>query len=118
MSLLRASVLFADGEAWLPRFRDLGDLTLDLFHYDGRVEDRWLALEPAEFALLWQLAKAPQRCLSLRVLADWAREQPSVELAIQRLGVKLARHQLGSVLLRHDEGCLSYSPPPGGLPPA
>lgn len=118
MSLLKVSTLFVGGETWLPRFRDLGDLTLDLFHHDGRVEDRWLALDPAEFELLWRLANAPRRCLSDRVLADWAREQTSVELAIQRLGVKLARHQLGSVLVRHDEGCLCFAPPSGGLPPA
>jgi DNA-binding response OmpR family regulator len=118
MTMFKVSTLFVGGESWLPRFRVLGDLTLDLFHHDGRVEDRWLALDPAEFELLWRLAKDPQRCLSERVLAGWAREQPSVELAIQRLGAKLARHHLGSVLVRHDEGCLCFSPLSGTAPPA
>lgn len=118
MSMLNASALFVGGETWLPRFRDLGDLTLDLFHHDGRVEDRWLALDPAEFELLWRLAQDPRRCLSERALARWAREQPSAELAIMRLAAKLTRHHLGSVLVRHGEGCLCFAPPPGALPPA
>ncbi len=41
------------------RFREAGDVTLDLVHRDARVVDRWLALDDGEFALLWQLAEAP-----------------------------------------------------------
>ncbi len=107
--------LFAGGEAWLPRFRHLGDLTLDLFHHDGRVEDCWLALDPAEFELLWRLAKEPGRCLPEYALAGWARAQDDVELALRRLCAKLAAHHLGNVLARHGEGCLCFAPP-GDLP--
>lgn len=42
-----------------PRFREAGDLTLDLAHHDARVEDRWLGLNPREFAILWRLADRP-----------------------------------------------------------
>lgn len=110
MKMINASALFADGEAWLPRFRDLGDLTLDLFHHDGRVEDRWLALDPPEFELLWRLAKEPRRCLPERALLGWAREQTNVELALMRLSAKLAAHDLGNVVARHKEGCLCFAP--------
>ncbi|WP_086608600.1 response regulator transcription factor [Erythrobacter donghaensis] len=41
------------------RFREAGDVTLDLVHRDARVVDCWLALSEGEFALLWQLAEAP-----------------------------------------------------------
>ena len=41
------------------RFREAGDVTLDLAHRDARVVDCWLALGEGEFALLWQLAEAP-----------------------------------------------------------
>jgi DNA-binding response OmpR family regulator len=117
VTTLRVSALFAAGEAWLPRFRDLGDLTLDLFHHDGRVEDRWLALDPAEFELLWRLAKEPGRCLPEPALVGWAREQANVELALIRLSAKLAAHRLGGLLARHGEGCLCFAPP-GSLPAA
>ena len=117
MTTLKTSALFAGGEAWLPRFRDLGDLTLDLFHHDGRVEDRWLALDPAEFELLWRLAKAPGRCLPDQALVGWVRDQRNAELALMRLSAKLAAHHLGHVLARHNEGCLCFAPC-DGLPAA
>ena len=40
--------------------RDRG-LTLDLLHRDARAGERWLALHPREFALLWRLAEQPRR---------------------------------------------------------
>lgn len=47
-----------------PRFRAVGDLTLDLFNHDGRVDAEWLGLSLAEFALLWRLAAAPGKRLT------------------------------------------------------
>jgi DNA-binding response OmpR family regulator len=47
-----------DGSA-VRRFREAGDLTLDLNHRDGRVDDRWLGLSSCEFGLLWRLAEQP-----------------------------------------------------------
>ncbi len=50
---------FPRSDVTIPRFREAGDVTLDLAHRDARVEDRWLALHPREFALLWRLAERP-----------------------------------------------------------
>ena len=62
---------FPGSDTLIPRFREAGDLTLDLFHRDGRVEDRWLGLHPREFELLWRLAEQPgQRTTREQLLAD------------------------------------------------
>lgn len=113
MTTLGVAALFGDGETWLPRFRDLGDLTLDLFHHDGRVEDRWLALDPAEFELLWRLAKRPGRCVPEHVLAAWASGQRNAEHALGHLAAKLVAHRLGNLLAQHREGCLCFVPSGG-----
>lgn len=113
MAVMDGASLFAAGETFVPRFRQLGDLTLDLFHHDGRVEDCWLGLDPPEFALLWRLAAAPQRRLPDDVLMAWAREQASAELAARRLHAKLAAHRLGPMLTRHLGGLSGFPPPIG-----
>lgn len=59
MNAVLPSDQFADIDLNGPRFREAGDVTLDLFHRDGRVEDCWLGLQPREFALLWRLAERP-----------------------------------------------------------
>lgn len=59
-----ASDEFSDRFLVCPRFREAGDVTLDRFHHDGRVDDRWLNLQPGEFALLWRLAARPAERLS------------------------------------------------------
>ncbi len=59
MTRIAAHPRFPDASATLPRFQRAGHLTLDLFHRDGRVDDRWLGLNPLEFALLWRLAEQP-----------------------------------------------------------
>jgi two-component system OmpR family response regulator len=107
------SALFAAGETFLPRFRQISDLTLDLLHHDGRVEDRWLGFEPHEFELLWRLAREPHRRLSEEALMAWTREQTSAELAARRLQAKLAAHGLGHVLARHARGFSGFGPPAG-----
>jgi DNA-binding response OmpR family regulator len=48
---------FQGSDEMIPRLREAGDVTLDLFHRDGRVEDCWLGLHPREFALVWRLAE-------------------------------------------------------------
>lgn len=50
---------FRSGELSASRFREAGDVTLDLAHRDGRVEDKWLGLQPGEFVWLWRLAEEP-----------------------------------------------------------
>lgn len=80
----------------LPRHRRLGPVTLDLLHRDARAGDRWLALHPREFALLWRLADAPgERVGREALLADVWRlrhvpETNSLEVHVSRLRAKLA----------------------------
>lgn len=39
----------------LPRWRDVGPLTLDLLHRGAHNGNRWLGLHPREFSVLWRL---------------------------------------------------------------
>jgi DNA-binding response OmpR family regulator len=50
---------FQRSDEMIPRLREAADMTLDLFHRDGRAEDCWLGLHPREFALIWRLAEHP-----------------------------------------------------------
>jgi hypothetical protein len=50
------SRFFPENGSRVACFREAGDLTLDLLHRDGRVDDKWLGLEPPEFECLWALA--------------------------------------------------------------
>ncbi|MCZ8370163.1 MAG: winged helix-turn-helix domain-containing protein [Porphyrobacter sp.] len=62
---------FSDPSHEGARFRQAGEMTLDLFHRDGRVDDIWLGLGADEFALLWRLAAQPgERLTGQQLLAD------------------------------------------------
>lgn len=80
----------------LPRRRQVGPLTLDLFHRDARHGVRWLSLHPREFGVLWRLADDPgQRVTRRELLRDVWRihhepETNSVEVHVSRLRSKLA----------------------------
>jgi len=80
----------------LPRRREIRGLTLDLLHRDARAGERWLALHPREFALLWRLAEQPGEPVSRATLLRdvWRLEfEPgtnSVEVHVSRLRAKLA----------------------------
>lgn len=80
----------------LPRRRRVGPLCLDLFHRDARVGERWLALHPREFALLWHLAARPGERVSRPDLLSevWRlRHMPetnALEVHVSRLRAKLA----------------------------
>lgn len=80
----------------LPRRRNLGPLTLDLFHRDARRGRRWLGLHPREFGLLWRLADAPGRRVTRRQLftdvwrLNHEPETNSIEVHVSRLRAKLA----------------------------
>lgn len=86
----------ADMFGMLPRWRDLGELTLDLFHRDARIGGHWLGLHPREFGLLWRLSDNPgERVTRKQLLADVWRinhepETNSVEVHVSRLRSKLA----------------------------
>jgi len=102
--------LFPDGDTLIPRFREAGDVTLDLFHRDGRVEDRWLGLHPREFELLWRLAEQPGERLTRRqLLADVWRitfdpETNSVAVHVARVRAKLEPFGLARMLATHPDG--------------
>lgn len=103
----------------LPRFREAGDVTLDLLHRDGRVEDRWLALHPREFELLWRLAKQPgERLTKRQLLADVWRmnhvpETNSVAVHVARVRAKLEVFGLSHMLATHPDGGYYLNAPPG-----
>lgn len=94
----------------IPRFREAGELTLDLFHRDGRVADNWLGLHPREFELLWRLAEEPGQPISrMRLLADVWRlnfdpETNSVAVHVARVRAKLAPFGLTDILVTHPGG--------------
>ncbi|MBD2840807.1 winged helix-turn-helix transcriptional regulator [Erythrobacter sp. KMU-140] len=93
----------------MPRFREAGDITLDLFHRDGRIADRWLALYPREFELLWRLAEQPGEPMSRReLLADVWRinfdpETNSVAVHVARVRAKLGLFGLAGMLATDPE---------------
>ena len=80
----------------LPRWRDLGPLTLDLFHRDARKGSTWLHLHPREFGVLWRLADTPGVRVTRRQLLEdvWRLahdpQTNSVEVHVSRLRAKLA----------------------------
>lgn len=113
------SGLFPDSDSLIPRFREAGDVTLDLFHRDGRVEDCWLGLDPHEFELFWRLAAHPGKRLTHRqlLLDGWSialePQTNSVAIRIVRLQAKLARVGLHRMIASHPEGGYVLHAPPG-----
>ena len=101
----------AAARAQLARLRGAGPLTLDLFHRDARAGERWLALHPREFALLWRLAERPGETVARATLLRevWRLEfEPgtnSIEVHVSRLRAKLALAGLAGLV---------ETVPPGG----
>ncbi|BDI61947.1 winged helix-turn-helix domain-containing protein [Qipengyuania nanhaisediminis] len=110
--------LFPADDTLIPRFREAGELTLDLFHRDGRVDDRWLGFHPREFELLWRLAEQPgQRMTRRELLADVWRihfepETNSVAVHVARVRSKLDPFGLAAMLATHPEGGYYLDAPP------
>lgn len=94
----------------LPRWRNVGPLTLDLFHRDARLGSRWLNFHPREFGVLWRLSDAPGTTVTRRqLLTDVWRlnhepETNSVEVHISRLRSKLAQVGCGELVVTVPEG--------------
>lgn len=103
-----------------PRFREAGDLTLDLIHRDARVDDRWLGLHPREFALLWRLAETPGERLpgpQLRAEAWRIVREPRVDgidAHIARLRKKLVVAGLADLIGTDAGGCYFIDAPASG----
>ncbi|MEL6878679.1 MAG: winged helix-turn-helix domain-containing protein [Pseudomonadota bacterium] len=110
MNSIAAYNLVPDEDTLIPRFREAGDVTLDLFHRDGRVEDRWLGLHPREFELLWRLAEQPGVPMTRRqLLADVWRitiepETNSVAVHVARVRAKLQPFKLATILATDPAG--------------
>ncbi|MEL7198362.1 MAG: winged helix-turn-helix domain-containing protein [Pseudomonadota bacterium] len=109
MTLTPAYNLFPDSDTLIPRFREAGDVTLDLFHRDGRVEDRWLGLHPREFELLWRLSEQPGIAFTKQqLLADVWRiafepKTNSVAVHVARVRAKLEPFGLSNILATHKQ---------------
>ena len=110
MNFTASTQRFPYGEIMIPRFRELGDVTLDLFHRDGRVDDQWLGFHPREFELLWRLADEPGvRVTKTQLLADVWRihfepETNSVAVHVARVRSKLDNFGLAAMVATHPEG--------------
>lgn len=102
--------IFPDNETLIPRFREAGDVVLDLVHRDGRVEAKWIGLHPREFELLWRLAEEPGcRITKKQLLADVWRlefepETNSVAVHVARVRAKLSAFGLQAILATHPDG--------------
>lgn len=100
----------------LPRWRDVGPLTLDLFHRDARLGARWLRLHPREFGLLWRLADTPgQRVSRKQLVTDVWRlnhepETNSIEVHVSRLRTKLAMAGCDALVETAREGGYRLAP--------
>lgn len=113
---------FPANDTLIPRFREAGDITLDLFHRDGRVDDCWLGLHPREFALMWRLAEQPgERMTRRELLAEVWRihfepETNSVAVHVARVRAKLEPFGLSRLIATHpDGGYFLDLPPPSGM---
>lgn len=105
----RTARVVAQAES-MPRYRNAGPVTLDLFHRDARVDKRWLGLHPREFALLWHLAGRPgERITRHELLSDVWRlqhepETNRVEVHVSRLRGKLAVAGLKEIVATDPRG--------------
>lgn len=115
---------FPSSDVAIPRFREAGDLTLDLLHCDGRVDDRWLALGPHEFALLWRLAAQPGRPVSRQQLvSDLWRSRPGtgaerIDELVARVRDRLEPFGLACLIVTDADGSHALAgPPAAGLSP-
>lgn len=109
----------------LPRWRNVGPLTLDLFHRDARRGSSWLNLHPREFGVLWRLSDNPgARVTRKQLLKDVWRlnhepDTNSVEVHISRLRSKIALAGADEIIRTVEGGgyqlaediAMRYSPP-------
>lgn len=118
MNAIPSPEQFPEDDVMIPRFREAGDVTLDLFHRDGRVVDRWLGLHPREFALLWRMAERPgERMTRRQLLAEVWRihfepETNSVAVHVARVRAKLEPFGLARLIGTHPQGGYYLDAPP------
>ncbi|WP_017664635.1 winged helix-turn-helix domain-containing protein [Porphyrobacter sp. AAP82] len=109
---------FPDNDMSGPRFREAGEMVLDQFHRDGRVDAQWLGLHPREFALLWRLAEQPGARMSSQQLRTEAfcimidPEPEGISADIARLKGKLAAAGAGHLICTDGDGRFFLEVPP------
>lgn len=107
---------FPEGETLIPRFREAGEMVLDQFHRDARVDAQWLDLGAREFALLWRLAEQPGERLSDQQLRTEAfcitLEPEGVTADIARMRGKLAGAGVGHLICTDGDGRYFLEVPP------
>jgi hypothetical protein len=107
----------------LPRFRDVGQLRLDLFRRDGIVQGKPLGLHPREFALIWRLTDTPGVPVRKSVLLTdvwrlaFVPDTNSLAVHIYRLRTKLALAGLDGLVQTSASGGYMLVPP-GKLAPS
>ena len=105
-----ANRFFPDSGTLIPRFRQAGEITLDLFHRDGRVDDHWFALHPREFELLWRLSEEEGRRVTKQQLLmdvwriNYEPDTNSVAVHVARIRSKLEPLGLAGILATHPDG--------------
>lgn len=110
MNAIPSADQFANSDVQVPRFREAGDVTLDLYLCDARIEDRWLGLHPREFALFWWLAEHPGKRMTSQQLQagvwsiDVAPETGSVAMLMARVRAKLDCFGLSRLIATHRDG--------------
>lgn len=118
MNSIAVNNVFPHDDTLIPRFREAGDVTLDLFHRDGRVDDRWVGFHPREFELLWRLAQQPGERLTRKQLLldvwriDFEPQTNSVAVHVARVRSKLDQFGLSSILVTHPDGGYFLDVPP------
>lgn len=101
---------FPDNDMTGPRFREAGDMVLDQFHRDARVDAQWLGLAAREFALLWRLAAQPGERLcgeQLRIEAlgiPQGSRPVNIAADIARVRGKLAAAGVGHLICTDGDG--------------
>ncbi len=113
MTAFKLSAFFAQGETRLPRFCELGDLTLDLFHHDGRVADQWLGLTSDEFEIMWRLARERDRWLTKPGIAAGCSNVLAHHGRIRRLRARLQPFGLADMIIACGNGRYELRIPDG-----
>ena len=96
-----------------PRFHAAGDLTLDMFHHDGRVDAEWLGLTVQEFALLWRLAAEAGERLTGAQLRAFDAPCDGIAAHVAQVRAKLTAAGLAQLVRSDAEGCHFIDLPPG-----
>jgi DNA-binding winged helix-turn-helix (wHTH) protein len=112
---------------WLPRYRRIGELELDLLARVAFGRGEALNLNPREFALIWRLSDTPGEPVSKEVLIQdvwrmgFVPETNSIAVHMSRLRRKLGFVEMSRIIATSPAGCYRLVLPgehTGGSKPA